>query len=145
MRIQTLQHNTTLVIITALAVLILIAGCDTGISKADRLEAFIADMESSPTANPREHFSGHPNAWKIDSGTFNTTNMAPNNSLDITGYVITGDTFTMDYTTTAYPGGQSVTTASFHMVTNNLGGEEWFIYSMTVPAAIAPKVIPDSL
>lgn len=145
MRKKMLRSNTYLVIIAALAVIIMITGCNAGISKEDRLEAFILDMESGPTPNPREHFSGHSNAWKIDSDTFNTTNMAPNNNLDITGYVITGDTFTMDFTTDAFPGGLSVTTASFHMEKNNLGGEEWFIYSMTVPAALAPKIIPDEL
>lgn len=127
---------------------ILISGCSqAGVSKEARLEAFIIEMESGVDANPRSHFAGHPSAYKIDSDTFDFTNMDPENNLDITGYVITGDTFTMDYTTDAF-GSETVLTASFYVESGSLGGDVWFIKSMTVPTAGEPgglKVIPDSL
>ncbi len=126
---------------------LLISGCSAGVSKEQRLDAFIADMESGTVGNPpdpREHFAGHPNAFKIDSGTFPTTNMDPEDGLDITGYTITGDTFTMTYTTDTYQD-QTISTASFYSESNNLGGEDWYIKSMTVPLSDGFKIIPDNL
>ena len=133
-----------LIIPIVLFIIVLISGCTAGISKEARLEAFIVEMESGATANPRSHFAGQANAWKIDSDTFNNVNMAPFDNLDITGYVINGDTFTMNYTTDGY-GAESILTASFYMEVGTMGGEDWFIKSMTVPFVLSTKVIPDSL
>ncbi len=139
------RNYSRLIIPVIFFIIVLISGCNAGISKEARLEAFIVEMESGATANPRSHFAGHPLAYKIDSNTFINTLMAPDDSLDITGYTITGDTFTMSFTTTTNPLGLSVTTASFHMESSNLGGEDWFIKSMTVPTAAGQIVIPDNL
>jgi len=115
------------------AAILLISGCSAGVSKEQRLELFIAEMESGAGANPREHFADDPNAADIDSNTFNSTDMAPDDGLDITGFDIDGVTFTMDFTTTTYPEGLTVYTASFYSEANDLGGEDWYIRSMTVP------------
>jgi hypothetical protein len=143
-------NRAILTIVVVLAVLGLVSGCDAlmgndnGMSKDARLSAFIADMESGDSPNPRGHFSGNANASKIDSSTFNSTNMAPNDNLDITGYVISGDTFTMDYTTEAFPS-ETIATASFYMEKGALGEETWYIKSMTVPFVASTKLIPDDL
>jgi len=134
------------IIITIVVMVILgfVSGCDAGISKDARLSAFIADMESGDNPNPRVHFSGNANASKIDSATFNSTNMDPSNNLDIMGYVINGDTFTMDYTTDTYSD-ETIATASFYVEKGALGEENWFIRSMTVPVAASTMLIPDNL
>jgi len=129
---------------------LLISSCSAGVSKEQRLDLFIADMESGTVDNPpdpREHFRGHPSAEKIDSGTFPSTDMDPTDGLNITGYDIDGDTFTMTFTTNAVPDG-NVETASFHSEPNDTGGEDWYIKSMTVPIGGGDgdvKVIPDNL
>ena len=145
MRFMRKQSFTLIIVMLLAAAILLISGCSAGTSKEQRLEAFIADMESSDSPNPREHFAGHPKADKIDSSTFNDTDMAPNDNLDITGYTISGDTFTMTFTTNTFPDGESVETASFYSETNDLGGEDWYINSMTVPTADGSKIIPDDL
>ncbi|RKX97143.1 MAG: hypothetical protein DRZ90_07235 [Spirochaetes bacterium] len=136
-----------LLIIAAASMILLIAGCQAGTTKEQRLDAFIADMESGTAENPpdpREHFRGHPNASKINSGTFTTTDMDPGDELDITGYAINGDTFTMTYTTKTY-NEETINTASFYSESNDFGGEDWYIKSMTVPLSDGFKLIPDDI
>jgi len=133
-----------LLIAAAASLILIISGCQAGVTKEQRLEAFISEMESGTAANPREHFEGHPFAYKIDKDTFDSTFMAPDFNLDITGYIISGDTFTMDFTSD-FTVGSTVSTASFYSESNNFGGEDWYIKSMTVPTASGVKLIPDDL
>ncbi len=136
-----------ILIIATASLILLITGCQAGTTKEQRLDAFIAVMESGNSANPRDHFAGHPNAALINPDSFNNTDMAPSNNLDITGYSITGNTFSMAFKTTMYPDGLSVDEASFYSEPNNFGGEEWYIKSMTVPlgGGDGVKLIPDDL
>ncbi len=124
-----------------------LASCREGVSQKERLEMFISDMESGETPNPRRHFSGHPNAAKIDSNTFNSTHMAPNDNLHITGFsILAGDTFSLQFITNTSSPDAETASGSFYAEKSALS-TDWYIRSITVPqgGGSGTQIIPDEL
>ncbi|MDF1569599.1 MAG: hypothetical protein RQ801_07430 [Spirochaetaceae bacterium] len=125
--------------IAAVLGLLTVSGCKAGISKEDRLTLFKADVIA--VDNPKEHFGNRVEAIGINYATITTVDLDnTSGNFDFTGQNISGDSFRLDFTI----GGISdwVTGAFYSEDTGGLGGEDWYIRSITANTGAPPITIP---
>ena len=122
-------------IIVICVILVAFVGCEAGMSQQDRLNAFQADIEAGSDASV--HFRG-PNADSIGPGTFLSTSLAPGNLISFySGDVISNDTFVITYN---YTGGDDQASGDFINVgTGGLGGDDWYIVTITIDELSVPS------
>ncbi len=121
------------------------SGCTAGITKEQRIEMFIQDMESGAGANPKEHFSGTEDVQYITAAIFESSNMDPSDSeFDITDYSISNNNFSIYFDSSSANGGSNQTaTGTFTSVSTGIT-EDWYIRNLYIPD-FSDNPIPDGL
>lgn len=121
---MTLRKGFIVVVLALSLIAVMFTGCDAGMTKEERLEAFKEDALAG--RNLRSHFSGS-NAGEVNSNTFTdifdtTDNLSINSSSSISG-----TSFSFDWSTDT----AGSCTANGTFVSENSGlGEDWYIYQI---------------